>query len=202
MRASQYLALLVVSVLPVLSACCPCGESAAVAPAKPQAAAIALTDSEGRACTPLDSADGRAATVILFLMHDCPVANASAPAIARLAGDFGARGVKFFGVYATETAEEINTHRRDFSLPFPGLTDAKLQLARHAGATRVPEAAVFSPSGDLLYRGRIDDRAVSPGVTRPEPRRHDLRLALEAVLAGNKPEPQFTEAIGCYLPLD
>lgn len=66
----------------------------------------------------------------------------------------------------------------------------------------MPEAAVFSPLGELLYRGRIDDRAVSPGVTRPEPRRHDLREALEAVLAGKKPDPQFTESVGCYLPLN
>ncbi len=133
-------------------------------------------------------------------MHDCPVANVSAPALQRLAEDFAPRGVKFFGVYATETAEEINTHRREYSLPFPGLTDPEMKLARRAGATRVPEAAVFSPTGELLYRGRIDDRAVSPGVTRSEPRRQDLRLALEAVLEGKKPEPQFTEVVGCYLP--
>lgn len=200
MSPSQCFVLLVLSVFPVLSGCCPCGESTGEASARPPAAALTLTDSEGRACSPLDAADGRAATVIFFLMHDCPVANASAPAIARLANDFGARGVMFFGVYATETVAEINKHRRQYSLPFPGLSDASLQLARHAGATRVPEAAVFSAAGELLYRGRIDDRAVSPGVTRPEPRRHDLRLALEAVLAGKKPDPQFTEAVGCYLP--
>lgn len=190
----------------ILAGCRPRGDSAAEKPspppAAPETAAITLTDSGGGDCTPLDAADGRTATVILFLMHDCPVANASAPAIARLAADFGARGVRFYGVYATETAEEINVHRRDYSLPFPGLTDPKLLLARHAGATRVPEAAVFSPSGELLYRGRIDDRAVRPGVTRPGPRRHDLRLALEAVLAGTKPDPQFTEAVGCYLPVE
>ena len=39
------------------------------------------------------------------------------------------------------TAAEINTHRADYSLPFPGLPDGKGTLARHAGAMRVPEAA-------------------------------------------------------------
>lgn len=168
---------------------------------EPALPAFTLTDSDGHVCLPL-AADGRTATVLLFLMHDCPVANASAPAIGRLVADFTPRGVRFYGVYATESAAEINTHRHDFALPFPGLTDPKMQLARHAGATRVPEAAVFSPGGALLYRGRLDDRAVRPGSIRPEPQRHDLRLALDSILAGRQPDPQFTEAIGCYLPLD
>lgn len=142
--------------------------------------------------------DGRKATVLVFLMQDCPVANATAPALTRLAKDFP--NVRFFGVYATETAAEIARHRDEYALSFPGLRDSSGALAHRAGATRVPEAAVFSPSGELLYRGRIDDRAVKLGVTKPAPQHHDLRLALESFLAGRKPEPKFTKAIGCYLP--
>ena len=159
-----------------------------------------FTDATGHPWTPL-APSGQKATVLLFLMHDCPVANASAPELTRLATGFSPRGVRFFGVYATETAAEILAHVRDYSLPFPGLLDPNLHLARSAGATRVPEAAVYSPSGELLYRGRIDDRAVRPGVTRPEPQRRDLRLALEAILAGRQPDVKFTESIGCWLPI-
>jgi peroxiredoxin len=178
-----------------------CSRQEAVPVAKAEATSgdLKFTDSEGRSCEPL-AKDGRAATVLVFLMHDCPVANASAPALARLAADFEPRGMKFYGVYATETVAEINSHRQDYSLPFPGLMDPAQQLARRTGVSRIPETAVLSPSGELLYRGRIDDRAVSAGVTRPQPQRHDLRLALEAVLAGRKPDPQTTEAVGCYLP--
>jgi Redoxin len=146
--------------------------------------------------------DGRRATVMLFLMHDCPVGNATAPEMARLAAEFAPRGVHFFGVYATETAAEVATHLRDYGLPFPGILDPKLIFARFAGATRAPEAAVFSSSNSLLYRGRIDDRAVRPGITRPAPQRNDLRLALEAVLDGREPDPRFTDAVGCHLPLE
>jgi peroxiredoxin len=158
----------------------------------------ALASSDGVARTPL-AEHGQKATVLIFLTHDCPVTNATAPELARLTGEFTPRGVHFFGIYTTETAAEINTHRRDYGLDFPGLLDPKHQLARLTGATRVPEAAVFSPAGKLLYRGRIDDRAVQTGLTRPTPSRHDLRLALEAVLAGKPPEPRFTTSVGCYL---
>ena len=164
------------------------------------AAPLTFPDSTGVKQTPL-ATENRKATVLIFLMHDCPVANASAPELERIAADFAPRGVKFFGVYATETAQEITTHRKEYKLPFPGLLDPKCQLARHAGATRVPEVAVFSPGGELIYRGRIDDRATQPGSMKPTASRHDLRAALDASLAGKKPEPRFTKAIGCYLPL-
>ncbi len=146
------------------------------------------------------ASDGRKATVLVFLMADCPVANSMAPELARLSKDFGGKGVRFFGVYASESATEIATHRKDYALPFPGLQDANGALAKRAGATRVPEAAVFSSDGGLVYRGRINDRAVKLGVTRPVAKRHDLRLALEAVLAGKPPEQKFTAVVGCYLP--
>lgn len=160
---------------------------------------IVLSDSEGKDCEPFAD-DDRKGTVLVFLMSDCPVANASAPALARLSDEFTTRGVTFYGIYTTETSEEMATHLREYSLPFQGLSDPDLRLATMAEATRVPEAAVFSPEGELIYRGRIDDRAVSLGVVRPQPRREDLRLALEALLAGKKPEVPFTETVGCYLP--
>ena len=167
---------------------------------RPPAASPAFTGDDGREVRPLAD-DGRRATVLLFLMRDCPVANATAPEIARLATDFTPAGVRFFGVYATETADEIKTHRAEHSLNLTGLMDPDCRLARLTGATRVPQAAVLSPSGELLYLGRIDDRAVRPGVTRPEPTRRDLRLALEAVAAGKIPDPKATPAVGCYLPV-
>ena len=145
---------------------------------------------------------GQKATVLLFVMHDCPIANSYAPELARIAADYSTRGVEFFAVYSDETVQQAAAHIAEYRIPFTGLCDPKLQLARRAGATVVPEAAVFSRTGELLYRGRIDDRAVRFGAVRPEPRRRDLRLALDALLAGRKVAPRFTTAVGCYLPTD
>jgi peroxiredoxin len=159
---------------------------------------ITLHTADGRTLTPF-AARNQKATVLVFMMHDCPVTNASTPELARLAEEFAPRGVQFFGVYATETAAEITAHRRDYGLPFEGLLDPTMRLARLAGASRAPEAAIISPDGTLLYRGRIDDRATRPGIMRPTAKRRDLHLALEAVLNGRQPEPRFTSSIGCYL---
>lgn len=164
------------------------------------AAPLQLRDSDGTNHTPL-ARDARKATVLIFLMADCPVANATAPELSRIATEYGARSIRFFGVYAGETAAEITKHRAEYKLPFPGLLDPKCQLARAAAATRVPEVAVYSHDGKLVYRGRIDDRAVKLGRMKPAPTRRDLREALDAVLAGKTPSPATTQAVGCYLPL-
>lgn len=189
----------ILSLLSGLVGCQPDGKDVKADALNEESPALTLTDSKGKACEPFSN-DGRKGTVLVFLMNDCPVANASAPALARLSSEFTERGIKFYGVYTTETIDEISNHLRDYSLPFQGLSDPDLVLATKSEATRVPEAAVYSDAGELIYRGRIDDRAVSLGVVRPTPRREDLRLALEALLAGKKPEVQFTETVGCYLP--
>lgn len=172
----------------------------APSPATTTGSTTTLLASDGQMHTPLANR-GQKATVLIFLMHDCPVTNATAPELIRLASEFTSRGVDFFGIYSTETATEINRHRHDYGLPFHGLLDPSLQLARIVGATCAPEAAVISPKGELLYRGRVDDRATKAGSTRPIPGSHDLQRALEAVLAGQRPEPRFTTSIGCYLPM-
>jgi peroxiredoxin len=162
-------------------------------------ATISLRAADNRMVTPLAN-HRKKATVLVFLMHDCPATNATTPELARLAAEFEPKGIQFFGVYVTETAEETAAHRKDYGLPFDGLLDPELKLAKIAGATRAPEAAIISPDGSLLYRGRIDDRATKPGTLRPTAKRRDLHLALEAVLEGRLPEPRFTTSIGCYLP--
>jgi len=162
-------------------------------------AVIELRTADGRIVTPL-AKGGQKATVLVFMMHDCPVTNVSAPELARLAAEFTPRGIRFFGIYSTETVSEISAHLRDYGLPFEGLLDPQSRLARLAGATRAPEAAVISPEGKVLYRGRIDDRAVKPGIMRATARKRDLHLALTAVLEGRDPEPRYTTSIGCYLP--
>ena len=158
-------------------------------------------DAEGKAHKPLANEQQRT-TVIVFVMHDCPVTNSSAPELNRLVEEFEGRGVRFYRIYGSETAAEIRKHGTEYGLQFPGLRDPTMSLARLTGATRAPEAAIISPTGDILYRGRIDDRAVTLGRTRPVAGRRDLHLAIQAILDGKLPEVRFTSAVGCYLRAD
>ena len=167
---------------------------------KSVAASIKLTDPNGKSVNPLAN-EGQRATVLIFLTTDCPLCNTYAPEIGRIVADYKESGVRVYGVYAGESAKEISRHLKDYKLQLTAVLDPTLQLATLIGATVTPEACVLNAGGEVMYRGRIDDRAVKLGTVRAEPKQRDLRLAIDAVLL-KKPVPEkFTKAIGCYLPI-
>ncbi|MSR62061.1 MAG: redoxin domain-containing protein [Planctomycetes bacterium] len=165
-----------------------------------RAADTRVRDLEGRAFDPLAHASAPA-LVLLFTDPQCPISNAFAPEVQRLQAEFAPRGVEFTLVYADpeRTAEEVRRHVHDFGYPFPAVLDPAQELARRAGATLVPEACVFA-HGELVYRGRIDDRYVAFGKQRAAPTTRDLHAALTAVLAGARPAEPWPSAIGCSIP--
>ena len=166
-----------------------------------QAGEISVRDVEGATHRPLADT-GQAASVLFFVLHDCPIANGYAPEISRISEEYRARGVRTYVIYGEDdlSPAAAKRHAHEYAFRCPALLDPKQALARVAGATVSPEAALFSAKGRLLYRGRIDDRAIAPGKHRAEPRQRDLRAALDAVLAGKPIRERFTKAIGCYLP--
>ena len=146
--------------------------------------------------------DGRVkATVLVFLAHDCPISNALVPEMNRIAAGYGARGVGFFFVYAERDLADTDAarHARDYALAAPVTVDRTGALTVRAGAKVTPEAAVFSRAGAVVYRGRINDLFAALGQKRAEPTTHDLRDALDAVLAGKAPPAATTPAIGCFI---
>jgi hypothetical protein len=170
------------------------------------AAALALAavlDLAGGRVDPLP-APGTGPAVLVFVRTDCPIANRYAPELRRLQDRFARRGVAFWLVYPdpAETPEAIRRHQRDFGLGFRALRDPQHELVKAAQATVTPEAAVFVAGADgaqLVYRGRIDDRYVDFGRSRPEPRTRDLRDVLQALAAGFRVTPRTTPAVGCFI---
>jgi thiol-disulfide isomerase/thioredoxin len=141
------------------------------------------------------------ATVLIFIAVECPISNSFAPEINRLVEEYGSRGVVFYLAHADKTLDlsEAQTHARQFGLACPVLLDPGHELVRAVGATITPEAAVISPRGDLLYRGRIDDRYVDFGIKRFEPSQRDLREALDDILAGRSVRRPRAPAVGCFI---
>ena len=142
------------------------------------------------------------AAVLIFVLTDCPIANSYAPEIKRLCDDYGKRGVRFYLVHVDPelSVADAKKHSSEFGHTCPIVLDKTHELVRRAGATKVPEAAVFTPDGQRRYRGRIDDLYVAPGKRREQPTSRDLRVALDALLAGRSVERPVTVAIGCNIP--
>lgn len=164
-------------------------------------AATAVPALDGTSVEPFAPASDVEATVLLFVMTDCPISNRYAPEIRRLHEEFAGR-VRFWLVYvdAQRPLEELREHRSSFGYPFPALRDVDGALVAHAGATVTPEAAVFDARQRMIYRGRIDDRFVSFGVARRAPRTRDLHDRLSRITAGEILAFSETRAVGCYIP--
>jgi hypothetical protein len=162
---------------------------------------IRLQNVDGDFVAPLAADPAVQATVALFVRTDCPISNRYAPEVRRIHETYSKQGVAFWLIYPDPTAEDaaIRTHLAEYNYPMPALKDPEHRLVGRAEAKITPEAAVFDADGKLVYLGRIDDRYVDFGKTRPEPTRHDLELALDSLLAGRPIEMDRTKAIGCFI---
>jgi hypothetical protein len=165
------------------------------------AAPLTVSDIDGHVWTPLSPAKGET-NLIFFVSADCPVSARYAPEIDRIAASYAARGVHTWLVYAdlTATIPSVRDNVKAFhaNAKIPAIIDAGFQLTTAVDVTITPEAAIYTSSG-RAYRGRIDDLYVSIGKSRREALHHDVRDALDAILAGRAVATPLTEAVGCFI---
>jgi hypothetical protein len=162
---------------------------------------VELVDVEGRVHRPFDDPQVRA-LLLMFLVPDCPIANSYMPELNRLFADYESRGVRLFVIHVDPdlSVTAARDHARAYGLLAPVVLDAEHVWVRKTGATVTPEAAVLNPAGELLYRGRIDDRFVGLGKRREQVTQYDLRDALDAILRDHPVTHTQTTAIGCPIP--
>jgi len=175
--------------------------SGAFAPRLPVAAAVTARDTGGKSWTLL-SPDAHQFDLLFFVATDCPISNRYAPEIARICADYRGRGVRCFLVYPETGLDSatVSSHTRDYGLSAagPAIIDTGHVLVRAVGPRVTPEAALYSSAG-RVYRGRIDDLYVDAGRSRRQATQHDLRLRIEAALAGRSIVAAETEAVGCFI---
>jgi peroxiredoxin len=154
-----------------------------------------LPDANGKAHS-LNSLRGKNGTVLIFVATKCPVSNAYNERMEKLAQEYKAKGINVVGINsnAPELAPEVKSHAESNKLTFTILKDGGNKIADIFGATVTPEAFFLDASNKLLYRGRIDNaRDVSQVVST------DLRVALDAALAGKPIEKSTATAFGCTI---
>jgi AhpC/TSA family len=165
------------------------------------AGAVRLHTLDGVLIDPFQAPSGTRAVVLTFVSVDCPISNRYAPELRRLYDRFASQGVLFRLIYPNpaESPDAIRRHLEEYGYRGQALRDPRHALVKIANVTVTPEAAVYAMSGTLVYRGRIDDRYVNPGLQRPQPTRRDLKDALSAVLAGKPVLQARAPAVGCFI---
>ncbi|MGA9407422.1 MAG: thioredoxin family protein [Bacteroidota bacterium] len=136
------------------------------------------------------------AVVVMFIATQCPVSNGYNGRMVSLYNDYKGKNVVFIGINSNkqESVEEVRQHAKDHGFEFTILKDDKNVIADKFGATVTPEIFILNPSLEILYHGRIDDSRREANVTS-----HDLRNALDEILAGKPVSVSTTKAFGCTI---
>lgn len=155
----------------------------------------AFTDPAGK---PVPGLFGEKATVVLFLSFDCPNSNGYTPTLLDLHKTYSGKGVKFVAVAENElTADELKAKTAEYKYPFPVVPDPKQGVADAFKAHTTPEAFVVDHNQVLRYRGRIDNSFSDRLKRNATVTDHDLKNALDDLLAGKPVRTPVTKAVGC-----
>jgi thiol-disulfide isomerase/thioredoxin len=148
----------------------------------------------------LDDFTDRKALVLVFTNTTCPLVRRSLPALKRLEKEYRPRGVQFLAVNVAtdDSIAGMAAFAVQHGIEFPSVKDFEAACALELGVKRTPEVVVLDAKRRLCYRGRIDDQ-YRLGGARPTPTRHDLKEALEAVLAGREVAVKETPVDGCLI---
>jgi thiol-disulfide isomerase/thioredoxin len=141
--------------------------------------------------------------LVMFICSHCPYVRLIRHGLAQLARDYQPRGVAIVAInsndvlnYPGDDPKEMVKEANDSGYIFPYLFDEMQSVAQSYRAACTPDFFLFDKGHRLVYRGQFDDSR--PGNGMPVTG-NDLRVALDAVLAGKEPSPNQKPSIGCNI---
>jgi hypothetical protein len=163
---------------------------------------IVIRDIDGVRREPLKVEQGKV-EALFFVTHDCPISNYYSREIRRICEGGAARGLSCALVYVdpTLTDDQVRKHAEEYGHgDYPKIVDRKHELVQATGAEITPTAMLITPDKKIAYKGRIDNFYAALGKTRRVVTEHDLRDAVDSVLAGHPVEKPESQPVGCYIP--
>ncbi len=144
-----------------------------------------------------DYADARL-VVVVFTCNHCPVAVAYEERLVALQKDYGPKGVQLVAVNVNnmpaDRLDEMKKRAKEKGFNFPYLYDSSQKIGHDYGAKVTPHVFVLDGKRKIAYMGAIDDN-MSAGKVK----KHHLRDALDALLAGKKPSETIIKQFGCSI---
>jgi peroxiredoxin len=138
--------------------------------------------------------------IVVFSCNHCPFVVGSEDRMNQLYADYQPKGVEMIAInsneeenHPTDSFDHMVDRAKEKGFRFPYVRDESQEVAKAYGALRTPHFYVFDADRKLRYTGRMDDNPRNPG----QETTHELRDALDALLAGNEPPTSVTNPIGC-----
>jgi peroxiredoxin len=164
---------------------------------------FALRDVVSEHMYSLDSFTGKAALLVMFLCRHCPYVEHVQHEIAKIGQDYQGTGLGLIGIssndpvqYPDDAPERLKDMAQQLALRFPFCFDGTQAVAKAYKAACTPDFYLFDAHRRLVYRGQLDDSR--PGNNTPVTG-HDLRAAIDAVLAGTPIDSNQKASIGCSI---
>lgn len=154
-----------------------------------------LPDYNGNEVSLSDFTDSKA-IVIIFVATQCPVSNDYNSRMSQIHKEYESKGISFIGINSNkqEDSEEIKEHAKENDLGFVILKDKNNVIADKFEAKVTPEVFILDSEFNVHYHGRIDDDRSGEEIES-----HDLKAALDEILAGNEVTIKETKAFGCSI---
>jgi peroxiredoxin len=155
----------------------------------------------GAEISPAEKANNSEALVILYLSPECPLCQNYSVPLGKTIEKYKKNDVAFLGVVSGSfySKETIRKYKVKYDMDLAIILDPEFELAKKYEAEITPEAHLLSKEGKLLYKGAIDNWAISLGQKRVKTSRHYLNNAIESYLANTKIEPEQTKPVGCFI---
>jgi peroxiredoxin len=138
--------------------------------------------------------------VVFFWCNHCPFVVGSEERMNKFVAEYAPKGVGFVAINSNETEkhptdsfDHMVSRAKEKGFKFAYVRDDSQDVARAYGGLRTPHFYVFDQERKLRYTGRMDDNPRNPG----QEKTHELKDAVDAVLAGKKPPVELTNPIGC-----
>lgn len=151
----------------------------------------------------LDSFADKAALLVMFLCRHCPYVQHIQDQIAKLGRDYADTPLGMVGIssndpahYPDDAPERLKDLAQRLGWRFPFCFDETQEVAKSYKAACTPDFYLFDGQRRLVYRGQLDDSR--PGNNKPVTG-HDLRAAIDAVLAGKPVDSRQMPSIGCSI---
>lgn len=139
-------------------------------------------------------------SIFLVLAHDCPICQKYGAKFREIAEKYGG-DVQVVGIAPADgaTDENIADFAQTYRFNFPIVIDSDKAFVHIFNGKVTPEVFLVDRTGELLYRGKIDNWFYELGKYRNVVTEHYLDDAIAATLSGEPVKVNKTEPVGCML---
>ncbi len=143
--------------------------------------------------------------VLIFSCNHCPYVVAYEDRMIELHNEYAPKGFPVLAINPNDTIAEprdsftkMIERAQEKNFPFDYVIDANQEIYPIYGATRTPHVFLLEKVSDdfvVAYIGAIDDNYRDASQVEEK----YLANAIDALLAGERPNPEVTRAIGCTI---